>query len=84
MTIADLLQLTISRKASDLHLIAGYAPTIRVDGELVPLETPVLDATTINNLLSPLLSPNQKELFDTNAELDFGYSFADGRFRINV
>lgn len=84
MTIQDLLQLTISRKASDLHLVSGYAPTIRVDGQLVALEAPVLDVGTINTLISPLLNPTQKEAFEANSELDFGYSFGEGRFRINV
>lgn len=84
MTIQDLLQLTISRNASDLHLVAGYAPTVRVDGELVPLEAPVLSAEVIYDLLSPLLTPGQKEAFTANAELDFGYSFGQGRFRVNA
>ena len=84
MSIQDLLQLTISRKASDLHLIAGYKPTIRVDGELSALESPVLDAGAISSLLAPLLTAPQKEMFDANGELDFGYSFGEGRFRVNV
>lgn len=84
MTIQDLLQLTISRESSDLHLISGYAPTIRVDGQLIPLEGAVLDGKTIETLLAPLLSASQKEVLKTNAELDFGYSFGNGRFRINI
>lgn len=84
MTIQDLLQLTISRKASDLHLVAGYSPTIRVDGQLLALEAPVSDVGAINTLISPLLTPSQKETFEANNELDFGYSFGEGRFRINV
>ena len=84
MTIQDLLQLTISRKASDLHLISGYAPTIRVDGDLIAIESPILDGPTINTLVSPLLTSSQKESLEANAELDFGYSFGDGRFRINA
>lgn len=84
MTIQDLLQLTISRKASDLHLISGYSPTIRVDGDLIALESPVLDAAAIDTLISPLLAKTQKESLEVNAELDFGYSFGEGRFRVNV
>jgi len=84
MTIQDLLQLTISRKASDLHLITGYAPTIRVDGQLITLESPILTSQAIDGLIDPMLTSSQKEAFDANAELDFGYSFGEGRFRINV
>lgn len=84
MTIQSLLQTTIDRKASDLHLIAGYVPTIRVNGVLFPLEGPVLNTEHIESLLNPLLTPEQKTLFEANHELDFGYSFGIGRFRVNA
>lgn len=84
MTIQSLLQITIEKKASDLHLIAEYAPTIRVDGVLYPLEGSVLTGEQIDTLLKPLLSDEQKALFEANHELDFGYSFGVGRFRVNA
>lgn len=84
MTIQSLLQITIDRKASDLHLIAGYAPTIRVDGVLYPLEGSVLTGEQIDQLLGPMLSDDQKIAFKDNHELDFGYTFGIGRFRVNA
>ncbi|MBI4099721.1 type IV pili twitching motility protein PilT, partial [Candidatus Microgenomates bacterium] len=84
MTIQDLLQTTIDKKASDLHLIPGYGPTLRIDGELVALSYPALDGPTIESLLTALLTPDQKKVFDTNHELDFSYGFGPGRFRVNA
>ncbi len=85
MTIQDLLQLTIDRGASDLHLVAGYVPTLRVDGVLSPVDnTPLLDGKAVDDLLRVLLTTNQKTLFETNHELDFSYSYGPGRFRINA
>lgn len=84
MTIQDLLQTTIDRKSSDLHLITGYPPTLRIDGELLPLSNPPLDTQTIEGLLSPLITTSQKKALEDNRELDFGYSFGPGRFRINA
>ena len=40
MLIKPMLEEVVKRKASDLHLKLGTPPTVRVDGELVPLDVP--------------------------------------------
>lgn len=85
MTIQELLQLTIDRGASDLHLISDYPPFLRVDGSLVFVDGAAdLDSKEILNLLSMLLTPSQKSVFETNREFDLSYSFGKGRFRVNA
>ncbi|MCL4397476.1 type IV pilus twitching motility protein PilT [Patescibacteria group bacterium] len=84
MTIQSLLQTTIDRNASDLHLISGYPSTIRIDGNLLPLQPEPLSDTDIAQMLSVFLTPDQKKIFEQNHELDFGYTFGKGRFRINT
>ncbi|MBI4099763.1 PilT/PilU family type 4a pilus ATPase [Candidatus Microgenomates bacterium] len=84
MTIQDLLQMTIDKGASDLHLVTGYAPTLRIDGVLSPTSNDVLDGKAIDSLLSVLLTPDQKSTFAANHELDFSYGFNQGRFRVNA
>lgn len=84
MRIQDLLQLTIDRNASDLHLVVGYPPTLRIDGELVPVDKSVLDNEAVGKLVAPLLSEEQIKLLDSNRELDLSYGYGIGRFRINV
>lgn len=84
MVIQDLLQETINRSASDLHLIAGYPPSCRVDTHLTSLNYDTLDGGIVATLLSPIMSEEQKKLLEANRELDFAYSFGSGRFRINV
>jgi twitching motility protein PilT len=44
MKIDQLLALAVEKRASDLHLSAGIPPCLRIDGELVMVETPVLTA----------------------------------------
>jgi len=86
MNIKDLLQLTVDRKASDLHIIAGVPPTLRIDGQLssVPGET-VLTPEVINNYLKEVLSSEQLEKVTVNKELDFSFPFSDkARFRVNA
>lgn len=91
MEIKELLDLTIKSKASDLHLIAGISPTIRVDGFLNQLQNfPPLVPSDIETMVFSLLTPEQKELLITNKELDFSFGFGEGvygdlgRFRINA
>lgn len=84
MSINDLLQLSIDKNASDLHLVAHYAPLIRVDGNLFPLDFPPLSGQVVLEMLNTLLTPQQQELFKQNHELDFGYTFGEGRFRVNA
>ena len=86
MNIKDLLQLTVDRSASDLHIIAGVPPTLRIDGQLssVPGET-VLTPEVINNHLKEVLSSEQLEKVTVNKELDFSFPFSDkARFRVNA
>ena len=91
MILAELLEKTVTTNASDLHLIAGIAPNIRVDGRLIPLSAyPPLSNEEIQNLVFSILTPEQKELFLTNRSLDFSYGYGGGdygekgRFRINL
>lgn len=83
--LEDLLLNTLKLNASDLHLSAGYKPTVRVDGMLLPLEDfSVLTAEHAESLAFSLLG-ERKEVFLENKEVDFSYGFRDlARFRINV
>ena len=42
-SIEDLLRFVVKNRASDLHLSAGLPPMIRVDGEVVRINTPEMD-----------------------------------------
>lgn len=86
MEIRELLELTVSRKASDLHLIVGTPPTIRVDGQLVSLNTEsIITPEIIERDLSQVLTASQFEILKKDKEIDFSLSFSDkARFRVNA
>jgi twitching motility protein PilT len=90
MDILELLTVTITRSASDLHLIANHQPNLRIQGELHALVTfPILTSAEIEQMIFPILNPPQKELLITNRELDFstyvqGRDGAQIRFRVNA
>lgn len=85
MTAQELLELVVTKDASDLHLVVGSPPTIRVDGQLLFVGDAALTHETAQELVFSLLTPEQKDQFQVNRELDFGYQYVDkGRFRINA
>ncbi|OGE82895.1 MAG: type IV pili twitching motility protein PilT [Candidatus Doudnabacteria bacterium RIFCSPLOWO2_01_FULL_44_21] len=87
LEINKLLMIVLQRGASDLHLVAGKPPTLRVDGSLVELkEYEVLSGATISGMVDVLLSTEEKKKeFEEAKELDFSFSFKDNvRFRINT
>lgn len=81
-----LLSITAKNNASDLHLAVGRKPTIRVDGTLKDLEKEsVLGPKDVEGLVFALLTPEQKEIFLKDKQLDFAYSWDTGaRFRVNA
>lgn len=90
MDIKELLAVVITRNASDLHLLSGVPPVLRIDGVLTSLGYyGVLTPQTVEQLTFALTTPEQKELILVNKELDFSVPFQDekgnqGRFRANV
>lgn len=86
MTVHDLLQKTISAKASDLHLTVGSPPMLRIAGELSPIQgAKSLDAKEVEELVAGLLSEEQKKRLKEEREIDLSFSFSDvARFRVNA
>ncbi|MBI3443666.1 type IV pilus twitching motility protein PilT [Candidatus Woesebacteria bacterium] len=86
MNIKDLLQLTIDKNASDLHLIVGVPPNLRIEGVLYPIanERPVTP-DSMETLLKGVLSTEQIDRLSFNKEIDFSIPFSDkARFRVNA
>jgi twitching motility protein PilT len=73
-----------NKGASDLHMVVGFPPLLRLRGELVPIDAPVLTAETNKQILFEILSAEQQEKLTTNRDLDKAYELAGvGRFRCN-
>ena len=84
--IGDLLGVVLETGASDLHLLAGTRPAIRLHGGLVPLEDlPVLEPQELERMVYAILPQRQREQFEQDLELDVSYSLPGrARFRVNV
>jgi twitching motility protein PilT len=83
---ADLLMEVISRRASDLHLTAGAAPSVRVRGRLTPMDGyPRMTPTDTRETVYSILSNDQRQKLETDWQLDFAYSIPGvARFRVNA
>ena len=83
---ADILLAVLDHRASDLHITAGAAPTIRVRGHLKPLEGfPKLTQQDTRELVYGILNDDQRARFERERQLDFAYQIPGAaRFRVNA
>jgi len=85
MDIADLLAFSVKHGASDLHLSAGVAPMLRVDGEIQRRDLPVLTPAAVRELIHSVMNSAQRSAFESAHEADFSYAVPGlGRFRVNA
>jgi twitching motility protein PilT len=86
MDIFALLKLGKSRDASDLHLVVGQPPLLRIDGRLMPLDDhPSVTGEDMEQALKDTVTERELDEFDRLMELDFGRGLSEvGRIRFNV
>lgn len=86
LELNKLLSVVLERDASDLHLMVGEPPVIRVDTHLIRLDNyQALTNDGIKDLLGVLLASEQKKMFEKQMHIDFSYAFKDNiRFRVNA
>ncbi|MCI2239004.1 type IV pilus twitching motility protein PilT [Kineococcus sp. TRM81007] len=84
--VNDVLVAGLEAGASDIHLTSGAEPTVRLSGELTPLEGfDKLTPRVLQQAIYAILTQKQREQFEANLELDFAYQVpGHSRFRVNV
>ena len=84
--LKNLLLLVGQQGASDLHLVVGRYPTLRIDGKLHPIaQEKMLTPEDTKALSDVLLTESKKQELIDAGHTDFSYSFDDRvRFRTNV
>jgi len=84
--LKGLLRMVAQQNGSDLHLVVGRYPTVRIDGKLYPMtQESILTQEDTKNLTDVMLSEtNKKELME-DQQVDFSYNFDNkARFRTNI
>ncbi len=84
--INEILKIAAKRKASDVHLLVGKPPILRVDGALKEIDkTNILTAEDIKIMAFSIITEQQKEKFMLTRELDSSYHIENiARFRVNM
>lgn len=79
------LRLLAERNGSDLLLVAGAPPSVRVDGRVQPLAEGPLDGLEIEEAVLPALAPHARRIYRDAHIADASFRLAGvGRFRINL
>src|SRR5579863_8967626 len=80
-----LFKLMVEKKASDLFFTPNAPIKIKIEGQILPVNRQVLTPETVKQTAFALMSPEQREQFTREFELDFAVSEPGlGRFRVNV
>jgi twitching motility protein PilT len=85
VTLRQLLEDMVQKRASDLHLTAGVPPTFRIDGRIEPSEYEVLTPEACASLAYSVMADDQRKKYETTKELDFSFGIKNlSRYRANV
>ena len=83
--IADFLKSMAMRKGSDLHLMAGDPPRMRVHGDLITLDNRPLDGEELREAMYGIMPKIIQRQFEEHDSADFAHAIPDiSRFRVNV
>jgi twitching motility protein PilT len=80
-----LLQACVTQGASDIHLVTGRPPVLRIDGRLRSLETKVLDPDDTVALMKSITPERNQQELQEEGGTDFGFAYGDkARFRVAI
>src|SRR5215204_4097478 len=83
--IDRLLETTVRRKASDLHLAVGKPPTLRMHGHLRELQTKVLEPEDTVSLMKSITPERIQQEYEETGSGDFGFAYGEeARFRVAI
>ncbi len=83
--IKQLLTIMVKKDASDLYITASLPPSIRVHGDVVPINQTALTPAQTAALGHMVMNERQREEFDRCHEMNLALSYAKiGRFRVNI
>ncbi len=81
----DLFSLMKAKNASDIHIMVGVPPVLRIQGKLYATQFESLTKETAQTLIYSIMSDEQRQKFEEDLELDFSFGLKSmGRLRVNV
>ncbi|MHB8903598.1 MAG: type IV pilus twitching motility protein PilT [Patescibacteria group bacterium] len=90
MDLNNLFKIAAEKRASDIHLVYGQEPILRIDGNLFAIsgivkdsKFPRLGAIELESVMDLMLTREQKVRFLDKKDLDFDYQIENYRYRVN-
>jgi len=81
----NLLRIMVQAGGTDLFISADFPPSMRIHGELQPLQTMKLQGEHTQQLAAALMDPTHRQEFEQSLEANFAISLSGvARFRVNV
>jgi len=86
MEFDDLLRLMVEKGGSDLFITAGVAPSMKINGKIVPVTKTALNSDVVGQLIEGIMSDNQKQEFFSSQECNFAITDKNelARFRVSA
>ncbi len=85
ITLHQLLKAAVKQGASDLHIVAGSPPVLRVESRIVRVRSADLTPDQTRQICYSILTDAQKSRFEATKELDFSFGIKSmARFRANL
>ncbi|MCK8516646.1 PilT/PilU family type 4a pilus ATPase [Methylonatrum kenyense] len=85
MDFNALLDLMVSKKASDLFITAGMPPSLKVSGRIMPVTKTALSPDQAERVVTAIMNDQQREDFARDRECNFAISAKEvGRFRVSA
>ena len=86
MEMIDLLKMAIDKEASDVFITVGMPPSLKIDGQILPLKTDSLTPQKCQEISYSIMTDRQQKEFEGEKEHNFALipPGFPGRFRVNV
>ena len=85
LEIGELLRIVVERNASDLHLVVGKPPVLRIDGRLDILDYEPLTPEDTERMMRSIASPAHQQRVREVGGAEFGFAFGSlARFRVSI
>jgi twitching motility protein PilT len=85
MDLVQILKAAYEAGASDIHLVAGQPPVVRVNQVISPIEFPVITKETARKFFEQMAVPETVQTFDRQKDADFSYQVEGlARYRVNA
>ncbi|MHC4948596.1 MAG: type IV pilus twitching motility protein PilT [Planctomycetota bacterium] len=85
MQLNEIMRTAHEHDASDIHLISGHPPMMRVNTVMTPMDYPILTPQSVESALDQMIDKSQRQVFDQVKDIDYSWEVSGlSRYRVNA